>query len=60
MLDGWKYWLSATLLDWSIRVLPDDFTRKWMKIGVSIAMEGIQGNAELSFGDDDDEEETMH
>lgn len=44
MFDKFRYWLSSELIGWGIAIIPDEFTKTWMKIGVSTAIEGIEND----------------
>ena len=37
MIDNFRYWLSSHLIDWSIKVLPDDYTKSMVTYGMTVA-----------------------
>ena len=59
-----RYWLSAQLIEWGVRMLPDEYTRSRMAMGMQWAADlinkelaiedGYNGQMELGLGEDDD------
>lgn len=37
-----RYYISAELINLAIWILPDEYTKEWMSIGIQVAAEGIE------------------
>lgn len=60
MLDKFRYYLSSQLIEWSINILPDDYTKSRMRMGVNIAADIMMKELEEHFTDADiDEDEYL-
>ena len=42
MLNKALYYVSAELINLAIWILPDEYTKEWMRIGLEVAIEGIE------------------
>lgn len=42
MFNKTRYVISAELIRLAIWILPDEYTRQWMEIGIQVAAEGIE------------------
>lgn len=69
MLDKFRYYMSSQLIEWSINILPDDYTKSRMRMGINIAADIMMKELEEHFTDvdiDEDEylvqiqQETLH
>lgn len=45
-MDNLRYSLSAALIDWGIRILPDEYTKACMKLGVQYSVALLEGTLE--------------
>lgn len=60
MLDKFRYYLSSQLIEWSINILPDDYTKSRMRMGVNIAADIMMKELEDYYTDPDiDEDEYL-
>jgi len=41
MFNKFRYWLSAELISWGVKVLPDEYSKGWMGYGIYVATEGM-------------------
>ena len=57
-----RYWLSSLFLDWGVRIIPDEYPRSRMHMGLSMGLqimhEEMNELTESAWAGD--EEETMH
>ena len=42
MINRIRYYISAELINLAIWILPDEYTKEWMSIGIQVAAEGIE------------------
>lgn len=61
MFTNFRYWMSANLLDAAIWILPDDYTKSRMRMGIGIAADMmIQEIDAYENGEEEFEDETIH
>jgi len=42
LIDKFRFWISFKLLDLGVQACPDDYSREWLKYGLTVAGVGIE------------------
>lgn len=55
-----RYWLSAQLIEWGVRILPDEYTRSRMAMGMVWAADLINKELDIEETNDGEMERPDH